>query len=624
VAGLLVALLAATAAAYAVSIDGALQFDDLLGIDQNPAVKDLGRFVAEALAAGPGAGRRLVPELTFALNYAQGGLAPRPYHLTSLGFHLAAVLALFLLGRRLLRQAGWARPEGAALAAAALWALHPLNSQAVNYVYQRAEVLASLFYALTVLLVLEAARRGRTRGGVAAYAAALLTAWLAFESKPIAVSLPAAVLAALLVTGLPEVGAGRGWTARLALALPFGAAALRYGTSVIGSVAGHADVGFSVPALHGFSYPATQARVVLEYLRQVAWPTGLSLDHDVVASRTWGEPAVLACAGALLLLGGATAAAAWWGSRPGREPALGRATRVAAFGVAWFFVLLAPTSSVVPIVDLQVDHRPYLASWGILLAGVALARAALERWPGSGPRAARAGLVTTLALCAGLAGWLAQRNLVWADPVATWTDVVQQAPGRWRGWHNLAQVVGGRGDHARALQLLARALPLARQPEERLATLRNTGANLLQLDRQEEAYRVLLEADAIPLDDAGVQNNLAIILEARGALAEAEARARRAMEIAPDFPNAHTTLGQVLARRGDLAGALQAFQRAAALNPDELPPLNNLAMAQELLGQRVEACATWARYGEARAGAMRSRAEQRRSRLGCGDGPPPR
>ena len=171
--------------AYLPSLDGGFQYDDARNIETNLQLKDLGQYLGHTFWATLGRGGRAVADLTFAVNYAQGGLEPRPYHLTSVAFHLLAMALVFLLGRRLLERVGWARPEWPALAAAALWGLHPLQSQAVSYIVQRAEVLASLGYAGAVLLTLEAARRGR-RGGGAWWlgAAVLLAAALLAELGP--------------------------------------------------------------------------------------------------------------------------------------------------------------------------------------------------------------------------------------------------------------------------------------------------------------------------------------------------------------------------------------------------------------------------------------------------------
>jgi tetratricopeptide (TPR) repeat protein len=606
-------------AAYSEALDGAMQFDDIASIKNNLAIKDLGGFLRDAFWQRLGRGGRVITDLTFAVDYARGRLEPRPFHVTSVICHLAAALLLFFLSRKLLTRVGWPSPEWPALAITALWALHPLNSQAVSYVVQRAEVLASIGYALAVLLVLAAAERGLTATGIACYAGSMLAALVGFESKPIVVSLPAALLAALWAADLPGGSATTRtrhvWPARLALALPFGLAALGYGRRTIALAAGHADIGFDIPALQDASYPATQTRVVLGYLRQLAWPDGLSIDHDVGPSRSWMEPGVIGSGGALLLLVIGVGLLAWSASRPGRDPRLARASRLAAFGVAWWFVLLSPTSSVVPLADLMMDHRPYLASWGIVLAVVVLVAALLDRVPGLGPRAAKVGMGAAAVVALALSVALHERNRVWASPAATWTDVVEKAPRYWRGWQNLGEDALRRGDHTNAKMHLGRALALATRPQEKLDTLCNMGALLSDTGAPDQALNLLEQADHLGLESATVKFNLAIALTNLGRLEEAEAYARRAIALAPQSSPGYAALGQILVRRDDLPGGLQAFRRAVELDPDATRPLQNVAVAQEILNRPLEACATWRRYGQIQAGAEKARLE--RSRLGC-------
>src|SRR5512145_1279765 len=120
----LAVVLAATFVAYSGSLRGELQFDDDKGITTNAAIKDLGRFGPGELAAGACAGSRVVTDLTLALNYAAGGVEPLGYRLANLAIHLAVVLLVFAFTRLTLTRAGHPRPEGVAIAVAAVFALH--------------------------------------------------------------------------------------------------------------------------------------------------------------------------------------------------------------------------------------------------------------------------------------------------------------------------------------------------------------------------------------------------------------------------------------------------------------------------------------------------------------------
>ncbi|HET9595807.1 MAG TPA: glycosyltransferase family 39 protein, partial [Anaeromyxobacteraceae bacterium] len=208
--------------AYAVALRGALQFDDFHTVAENDALLSPWALLASTprrLLAGD----RVVVELTFALDRAVGGLDPLPYHLTSLALHLVTVVLAWALARRVLERAGHRSPRAVALVAAGVFALHPLQTQAVTYVSQRAEVLASLFYLAGLLLLLRAEERGRTRAGLLAWLGATLALALGIGSKLVVLTLPAAYVLVGAVFPRPGEPGGRLAAAgrRLAVVAPW-------------------------------------------------------------------------------------------------------------------------------------------------------------------------------------------------------------------------------------------------------------------------------------------------------------------------------------------------------------------------------------------------------------------
>ncbi|HET9597709.1 MAG TPA: hypothetical protein VFP65_19125 [Anaeromyxobacteraceae bacterium] len=135
----LAAALGAVALAYRPALSGEFQFDDGPSIVENLAIKDLPAFLRRVADQPISAEARPVADLSFALDYARAGLDPLAFHRTSVLLHLAAVALAFLLVRALARRTGDARAAPFALAVAAAWGLHPLATQAVSYVVQRAE-----------------------------------------------------------------------------------------------------------------------------------------------------------------------------------------------------------------------------------------------------------------------------------------------------------------------------------------------------------------------------------------------------------------------------------------------------------------------------------------------------
>jgi Flp pilus assembly protein TadD len=555
-------------AAYARVLHGELVFDDIRQIAWNPRVRDLGAALAGFL---PDLlhGRRPVTLLTFALNHAAGGLDPFGYHLVNLALHLGVSALAFLFARAVLRLAGAARPDGLAVAVAGLFALHPLQSQAVSYVVQRAEVLASGFYLATLLLLLVAERRGRTPAGAAAVVAALACFALGLGSKAIAVTLPAAwLLLAAVVPGPEARPALAGWRTRLALVVPLLALAAWFTVGTLGRIEGATDAGFSVPGLPARAYLLTQLRVLVTYLGLLFWPAGQSADWAFSTSRSLGDPGVLA-SGLLLVALAAGAVALAWRSRRREDPD-GAAARLAAFGVLWFLVVLSASSSVVPRDDVLVEHRTYLASLGIFLAVAVAAERLLSRLAG-GKRAAAALLLVGGAWAA-LALVLHARNAVWESDLALWSDAAAKAPAKPRPLVALANARLKRGDAEGAIRDLTRARTLIRsgEPFTEFPIVYNLGTALLRAGRDVEAVAPLRRAVELDPTSPDAAVALGVALLGTGQLAEAEAWATRGLELRPDLGLALQVLGRARLEAGDAAGALGYLERAAAASPADL------------------------------------------------------
>ena len=611
---LLAVPLGLAALAYARTLRGEFQFDDYPAIVENPAIKTLGaclRRCAAELASGAG---RPVTDASFALNYAASRLAPWGFHAGNLAVHLAAAALAFAFVRALLRLAGAARTVGPALFAAGVFALHPLQSEAVSYVVQRAESLASALYLLALLCLLAAERAAPGRARLA-WAGGLAVFTLALGAKAIAVTLPVAFLLCLALVPGPAAREGkRRWSRRLWLLLPWLLLDAWFALSTLRATSGHADVGFSVPGLPPRVYFLSQWRVIATYLRLLFFPSGQSVYWGFQPSRGLGEPAVLACG--LLLLGLVAGAVLLARFGRGRDDEDGAAARVAAFGIGFFFLVLAPTSSVVPLADLLAEHRVYLASLGIFAALAVAGERLLSRLPEA--RRARAAALSAGLVWALLFVALFLRNAVWETQVALWRDAVAKAPHHQRPHQNLAHAEWGRGDYQGAVRELRLALDAGGRlsaPDE--AFLQgNLGAALVAAGRFDEAEATLSRALLLQPASAVALGNLAFAQLRLHRLDEAEDSAKRALALDPRQGGALEVLGGVRMQRGDAAGALQPLERAVRADPDDGQRWFNLAEANQALGRTKEACGSWQQAAQ-RTPALREEAARRESAVGC-------
>jgi tetratricopeptide (TPR) repeat protein len=604
---LLLALLV-TAAAYARGLDGQLQFDDTEGIERNPALKDLGGYLENQFLAGFARAGRPVVDLTFALNYRLGRLEPRNFHLTNLAIHLCVVLLAWAFTRAVARRAGMASGEWVAAAVAAAFALHPLQSQAVSYVSQRAESLASAFYIMTVLLLLRAEGPGPRAARVAALMGALLAFGLGLGTKAIVLTAPVAYLfASWVLSGAPSAGTQPArWRTRLAMTVPFFAIGVAAAMTTLRSLSGHTDAGFDVPGVTAWQYLLTQAKVIVLYLRLLAWPSGQSVEWDVPVSTSLLEPAVLASAALLVsILAGAMVLACWSRRREGEGAA---AARIVALGGLWFFLVLSVTSSVVPLADVMFEHRVYLASWGFFVAAAALAERATARW------LADRAWVSVLALGLLLGGWAAalhQRNAVWETREALWRDAITKAPDRPRPYLSLGWAYRVAGRHQEAIAQYREGLARARrEPEIELKLVGNLGAALIHQERYAEAAQILGQGLARAPERLELLVNMGIALGELGDEAGAEAHLWRAARQGPENAWVWNSLGVRRLVRQDYQGALPLLERARSLQPDFAEAHFNAAQALDKVGRRGEACRAWREGLSLGLGGYRNEAER--------------
>ncbi len=423
------AIAALVLAAYSNSFDASFQFDDHVAIVENPTLRSAALFtnpLAMYRAGGVDGVCRFVGYLTFGIDRHLWGLDVRGYHATNLLVHVAASLLVYAFVLLLFRTPRLARSELAgdapwvALLAAALFAAHPLQTQAVTYVVQRFASLATALGLagtcawLRYRLATEARRWPWLAASVAATAAAMTT-------KEIAFTFP---LMALGAEVLFFEGPLRGRLLRLLPLLATMAivpALVLAGPPAAGRITAGGEQALRMIRLERWDYLLTETRVVLTYLRLLALPVGQNLFHDYPLYHSPSAPAVLSGLVHLVAVGAAFLLARR--SRRG-EPALA----LIAFGVLWFYAALSVESGAVVIVDVIFEHRVYYPSVGFWIAVAAAfvlaSRRAAARWRPAGAIAAGVAVVAIATLGAATFA----RNRVWATEATLWSDVAGKSP----------------------------------------------------------------------------------------------------------------------------------------------------------------------------------------------------
>jgi tetratricopeptide (TPR) repeat protein len=543
-----VVILAAAMAAYWNSFAGPFVFDDLPSIVTNPTIRRLTPLSAALTPPSDGStvtGRPLL-NLSFALNYAWGGLNPASYHVVNLALHILAALTLFGLVRRtLLRPVlsdRFAR-EATMLAAAValLWVVHPLQTESVTFVVQRAESLVSL--CLLVTLYCFARGTETSPAGNVWLALAVVCSAAGMACKEVMVTAP---LFVFLYDRTFVAGTFRDALRRRKLFYAALAASWLPLVWLLAGAGGTRGTGAGLGlGVTWWSYAFTQCKAVVLYLRLACWPDSLSLDYGTGLVSSFGP--VAPQAGLLLLLVAGTVVALC------RRPVLG-------FLGAWFFIILAPSSSVVPVIGQTIaEHRMYLPLAAVLTAGV------VGLFTLMGKRSLF--LVGALAVVCGIL--TAARNRDYRDALTLWRDTARKQPENYRAHFNLANELaktpGGRTEAVAEYETAVRLEPRYADAHNNLAL------ELAQIPgREPEAIDQLETALRLRPDYADAHYNLAAELGKRtGSGAEAIAHYEAALRLQPDFPEAHNNLAVELARiPGRLPEAIANYQAALEARPD--------------------------------------------------------
>jgi len=570
-----VLVVAAGLLAYHNSLNGPFILDDRFSIVDNRTIRHLWPLGKVLLPpADSMVGGRPVVNLSFAVNYALGGLNVWGYHVFNLAVHLLAGLTLYGIVYRVLRlprltERFRAASGPLALAVAVLWTVHPLQTGAVTYISQRCESLMGLLYLLTLYCFLrgtEAQRPGRW------FALSVAACVLGMASKEVMVTAPVMVLLAdrTFVAGSFQEAWKRRWRLYVALAAPW--------VLLAGLMSGVTVRAVNLPP--GVRWPAyalTECRAVAHYLRLAVWPHPLVFDYGIenmiVRNAAQAVPAALL----LLLLGLAVLGGLV------RRPAIG-------FLGAWVFVILAPSSSLLPVGGSPMaEHRMYLSLAGVVAAAVVGAYA-LGKRVFNGQQGAMTGWLAGGTLAVALAWLTIQRNRDYGSELSIWRDTVEKCPDNARAHNDYGFHLSQAGDVPDAIREYEQALQL--QPDYAEAQT-NLGNALAASGRIAEAIARYQQALRINPRYAEAHLNWGAALAQQGRIPEAIGQYEQALQAKPDSAQAHLELGLALALQGRNQEARDHCQEAVRLEPDSAEAHYSLGLALEQLGRNREAIAEY-------------------------------
>ena len=520
--------------AYSNSFEADFHYDDYHQIVKNEHIRELSNipsFFQEGSSATyltANEGYRPLLYSSFALNYRFGLYDVRGYHIFNFLLHALNSVLVFLLAGAVFRAAGRRRSFAPSLAAALVFALHPIQTGAVTYISGRSVLLASLFCLSSFFLFMlyRSGEKGIRQTILASLAVLLFLGGLL--SKEMAVSLPALFLLYDLLFVLP----GRDRAGRIKAFLfyiPVAATAVLY-LLARGRILGYATVAAGPVSTHG--YLLSESKVFLLYLRLLLLPFNQNADYNLPITRSASALVVLS---ALLII---TFVILLLKVR--------RKNPAATFFGLWFLIALAPESSIFPILDTAVEYRLYLPSVGFIAAFLSFFPDTIMH------KKAASGLAIALLAMFGVLSF--NRNAVWASEESLWRDVTAKSPWSSRAHNNLGIALAKQNKYVEA----------------------------------EKEFRLCIATDSRMIN-ADVYSNLGLLYQKMGMDGLAIENFKKAIWADPGEIEAAEDLGGLYIASGRYAEAVEVLETAVQKNPGYTWTHYNLALAYEKLGRKKDA-----------------------------------
>lgn len=608
-------------AVYGRALNVPFIYDDDATIVRNPSIVSLWPIIGTQGHAGPlnpapdlpTSGRPLV-NLSFAINYAFGGLNPIGYHLVNVVIHFLTSLLVWAIVRRTLLLPYFANrfatsANWLAFAVAMLWALHPLHTEAVIYATQRTELMMAVFYLATLYCSLrhwltfplpfsEGPGEGsssrpqrKKKDNKISVAAPHRTTWLTLAilaclagmaSKEVMVSAPLMVLLfdRTFISGSFASALRRSWPLYASLATTWILLAFLMVNAPHGETAGF---GLRIPT---HVWWLTQTKIFLMYLKLAVWPWPLLVYYEFPQLETFAAAWMYVLP--VLVLGIATLVLLWQ-------------NRPLGYLATWVFVILSPTSLVPIVTEVAAERRMYLPLAAIVVLAVfggwLLAEKVGQSLRGPAKKSSAtvkqqgSGVLLRVVLPAFVVAVLfalvdVKRLNAYRDEKTLWREVIHHQPDNVVAHNNLSDLLIHAGLLSEAVSATQELLDL--KPDQPV-TLNNLGVALTQMGRHAEAAEKLQRAVQLKPDYADAHNNLGLALTNTGRHEEAIKEFEKTLALQPNHPNAIFNKGIALTNMGRYPEAIEQYERVLRLQPNLTNARTNLGVTLSLSGKNPQA-----------------------------------
>ncbi|MFH1957407.1 MAG: tetratricopeptide repeat protein [bacterium] len=568
---------------YHNSLNAPFVFDDIPKIVENPDIKQLSNIKTKLIypyskykTFTRNDPSRPLTYLTFTLNYHFGKLNTFGYHLFNLLLHIFNSILIFFLTKKIIL---YTYKKDFVLFAAVVslfFAVHPINTNVVSYIFARSGGLATFFYFLALLVFIKTFEKNRNL-----YAFSLLFFILSLLSKPIAVTFPVIVLVFDYIF-LSDFKKSK-VIEKIYYHIPFWillAGYLLFRYFYLGGI-GDIEVKYTWPI---YSYFITQPYVVLKYLKLLLIPVGVCIDRGAMSpSGTIFDPKILI---SILLITGIFLLV-WRISRKKTD-----ISKIILFFTAWFFITLSPTSSIFPTTILMDDKRLYLSGFGFYFMVVFIYFLIFKIKPFVSQRmplkyslfstGAKWGLFCLLAIHISLLGIITfRRNNLYQNPILLWQDVISKYPDNYKAHCNIGFLYYIGKEYDKALQKYQKVIELNPNHPEVHYNLGNLYSDKRDYNKALQEYQKAIELNPRYTE---AHYNLGNLYYGKEYYNGAFQEYQKAIEINPKYAEAHYNLGNLYYDKRNYSKAIQEYQKAIELNPKYMEAHNNLGILYSMQG----------------------------------------
>jgi len=599
---------------YSNTFEASFQFDDKPAIVNNPIIKHL-RYFAHPSEAKDFTGhfeykvfkRRYVGYLTFALNYRLHQLRVAGYHIFNIAVHICSALLLYLLvtltfqtpklsSSSIKENAGYI-----ALFTALLFACHPVQTQAVTYIFQRVTSLATMFYLLSLVAYIKwrlihrktelgsqksdlGQEHGRLKS-VLFYMGSLVSAVLGMKTKEIVFMLPPVILLYDIMFFEGSSKKRLSYIAPMFLSLLIIPLSLLNIERPAGELINHLDdVTRGHTPLSRWQYLLTSSRAMLTYIRLIFIPVHQTIEYDYPVYGSFFDSQVIISIAvlAVIFVFSVYILFRYRDSVPH--------VRIISFGIFWFFINFALESGVIPLNNVIFEHRLYLPSIGAFLVISVSSFMLMQKWKDRYKRIDKMVFTAMAVTVVVLTGATYARNSVWKDELTLWSDVVDKNPGSARAHNNLCFYYNDIALFEKAVDECNIAIKL--NPDNQSAYYNNLGNAYVSLGDIEKAIENYIHATTIesPYQDQA-HYNLARIYKSLGSNDKAIEHYQAALELNPNYALAYNNLGNIYQSQGLTEKATEHYVSAIRLDPGYADPhinLGNIYMSKNLIDDAIE------------------------------------